>query len=116
MTTYTREQIVIDSLQRESQTMTHDTIQVTKTATMSNGTLLLADRTEAADGDIPANVVYVIDDAAITNTSIETGEELTLSAVSGLDWVKFNSNALKIGATALSGSQLTAFGKKTQAV
>ena len=116
MATYTREQVVIDSLQGASQTMTHETIQVTKTATMSNGTMILADRTEAAGGDLAANIVYVIDDVAITNTDITTNDVLTVSAVSGLDWVKFNSNALKIGSTALTSGQVTTFAKKTQAV
>lgn len=116
MAIYTREQVVIDSLQGASQTMTHETIQVTKTATMTNGTLLVAARTEAVDGDIAAAIAYVIDDVAITNTDIATNDVLTVSAVSGLDWVKFNSNALKIGSTPLTGAQITAFAKKTQAV
>ena len=116
MAIYTREQVVIDSLQGASQTMTHETIQVTKTATMTNGTLLLANRTEAASGDLAANIVYVIDDVAMTRTNIAVGEVLTVSAVSGLDWVKFNSNALKIGSTALTSGEVTTFAKKTQAV
>lgn len=91
--------------------MVFTTLQVTKTATMTHGTLLVAAGTEAVDADITAgDVVYVIDDLLIDD--VATGDVATVRAVAELDWVKFYADNLKVGSTALTGAQLTAFGKK----
>ncbi len=116
MATLSRNQVVLRALQGEGtgDAMINTTLQVTKTATMTNGTLLKADFTEAADEDITAgDVVYVIDDYLID--AVSTGDEATIRAVVELDWVIFRAEELKVGSTALSAAQLTAFGKKTQA-
>ena len=102
MATLTREQVVANWVEGAGVTtdFVYNTLQVTKTATMTHGTLLLADGTEAADLDITnGDVAYVID-------------EYTARVVEELDLVKFYGANLKVGSTALSGAQLTAFGKK----
>lgn len=117
MATITRPQLVLKSLQSDGQYMTHDTIQVTKTATMTYGTLLEADATESVTADITAGTVaYVIDDLAILSSEVATGDVLTVSAVhaKGMDWVIFKADELKLGSTALSGAELTTFAKSTQ--
>lgn len=116
MATLSRNQVVLRALQGEGMgdAMINTTLQVTKTATMTNGTLLKADFTEAADADITAgDVVYVIDDYLID--AVATGDEATIRAVVELDWVIFRAEELKVGSTPLTEAQLTAFGKKTQA-
>jgi len=116
MATLSRNQVVLRALQGEGtgDAMINTTLQVTKTATMTNGTLLKADFTEAADADITAgDVVYVIDDFLID--AVATGDEATIRAVVELDWVIFRAEELKVGSTPLTEAQLTAFGKKTQA-
>lgn len=116
MATLSRNQVVLRALQGEGtgDAMINTTLQVTKTATMTHGTLLKADFTEAADADITAgDVVYVIDDYLID--AVATGDEATIRAVVELDWVIFRAEELKVGSTPLSEAQLTAFGKKTQA-
>lgn len=116
MATLSRNQVVLRALQGEGtgDAMINTTLQVTKTATMTHGTLLKADFTEAADADITAgDVVYVIDDFLID--AVATGDEATVRAVVELDWVIFRAEELKVGSTPLSEAQLTAFGKKTQA-
>lgn len=116
MATLSRNQVVLRALQGEGtgDAMINTTLQVTKTATMTHGTLLKADFTEAADADITAgDVVYVIDDFLID--AVATGDEATIRAVVELDWVIFRAEELKVGSTQLTEAQLTAFGKKTQA-
>jgi len=116
MATLSRNQVVLRALQGEGtgDAMINTTLQVTKTATMTHGTLLKADFTEAADADITAgDVVYVIDDFLID--AVSTGDEATIRAVVELDWVIFRAEELKVGSTPLTEAQLTAFGKKTQA-
>lgn len=116
MATLSRNQVVLRALQGEGtgDAMINTTLQVTKTATMTHGTLLKADFTEAADADITAgDVVYVIDDFLID--AVATGDEATVRAVVELDWVIFRAEELKVGSTPLTEAQLTAFGKKTQA-
>jgi len=112
MATLNREQIVANALagQGAGDDMTHTTISVTKTATMVNGTLLLTNRTEAATGDLAANIVYVIDDPEIQFAA--TGAVVEVRAVEELDWVKFYGDNLKIGSTALTAAQQGTFAKK----
>lgn len=113
MATLTREQVVANWVEGAGVTtdFVYNTLQVTKTATMTHGTLLLADGTEAADLDITnGDVAYVIDDLLIKE--VATGDEFTARVVEELDLVKFYGANLKVGSTALSGAQLTAFGKK----
>ncbi len=115
MATLSRNQVVLRALQGEGtgDAMINTTLQVTKTATMTNGTLLKADFTEAVEADLASAVAYVIDDHLID--AVATGDEATIRAVVELDWVIFRAEELKLGSTALSEAQLTTFGKKTQA-
>ena len=118
MATLSRNQVVLRALQGEGtgDAMINTTLQVTKTATMTNGTLLKADFTEAAAADLVAetyDVAYVIDDHLING--VATSDEATIRAVVELDWVIFRAEELKLGSTPLTAAQLTLFGKKTQA-
>lgn len=114
MTTLTRPQLVLQSLQSDGTFMTHTTLEVEKTATMTYGTLLEADGTESTDTTLTAGTVtYVIDDHCIDE--VDTGTTTSVSVVSGLDWVTFREELLNIGGTALTTAQLTTFGKRTQA-
>lgn len=113
MATLTQEQIVANWVEGAGVTtdMAFDTIQVTKTATMTNGTLLEADFTESVDADITAGTVaYVIDDLLIKE--VATGDAYTVRAVSNLDFVKFYADNIKVGSTPLTTAQLATFGKK----
>lgn len=111
MATLNREQIVANSLagQGTGDDMTHITLAVVKTATMSNGTLLKNDGTEAVAGDLASDVVFVIDDPKVQ--FITTGSTDGVRVVRALDWVKFYGGSLKLGATALSSGELTTFAK-----
>lgn len=112
MTALKREQIVATGLagQGAGDEMTHATVEVTKTATMTNGTLLKADGTEAIAADLAADVAYVIDDPKVDFAA--AGDVVTVRACSALDWVKFYGANLKLGSTALSAGELTTFAKK----
>lgn len=111
MATLTREQIVANALagQGAGDDMTHTTVEVVKTATMSNGTLLKADGTEAIAADLATDIAYVIDDPEVQ--FIAEGATDGVRAVRALDWVKFYGENLKLGATALSTGELTTFAK-----
>lgn len=77
MATLSRVQVVIDYLTgaRTGNGMTHRSANVTKTATMTNGSALVAADTEAALADV-ALVTGVIDDIRIDNLAV--GEQLTV--------------------------------------
>ncbi len=119
MATLSRNQVFLDSFsaERTGQQMVKQTLQVTKTATMTHGTLLLADFTEAAGTDLAANAVYVIDDFLID--SVETGDEATVAAIDftiagSKSNVLLRGSELRLGATALTPTQLTTFAVKYQ--
>ena len=114
MATIKRPQLVLQSLQYDGNYMTHESITVRKTNTMTYGTLLKANKTEASSGDLGADVVYVIDDHNIDMAA--TGSDVLVTAVAGkgLDWVVFRKEELKLGSTALTSGQITTFGKKVQ--
>lgn len=112
MPTHTRPQVVATYLESAGvdSDMIFTSLEVTKTATMTHGTILKADATEAIAADLPAAAVYVIDDLLIDQA--ETGDVVTVRAVEALDWVKFYGANLKLGSTALSAGELTSFAKK----
>ncbi len=64
MTTFTRPQVVANSLQGLGSTddMTHTSVAITTTATMTQGSVLDAAGAEVADVAGAANGVFVIDD------------------------------------------------------
>lgn len=112
MATLSRPQLVLKSLQEDRQDLTHETIQVTKTATMSFGTLLKADRTEATAtelAELTYDIGYIIDDYQLLDTTVEVGTELTVSAVRHPEWISFRGEYLKLGATALDAGELALF-------
>lgn len=116
MATLTRPQVVLRALQGEGtgDAMINTSLTLTKTATMTHGTLLLADGTEAADLDITnGDVVYVIDDLLVDELAV--GEQDLVRVVEQLDWVIFRPEELRVGSTPLTAPQLTAFGKRYQA-
>lgn len=110
MPTLNREQVVANFQSfagNDNLDLTHTTLQVTKTATMSHGTLLLATGLEAVAADLAANIAFVIDDPKVDLAA--TGDVLTVSVVDNLPAVKFFAASLKLGATALSAGELTTF-------
>lgn len=113
MATLNREQVVANFQQyagTNTYDLTHETLQLTKTATMTHGTLLVAAGTEAINTDLAANVTHVIDDPKVDFAAV--GDVVTVSAVADLDAVKFYGSALKLGSTPLSAGELTTFAKK----
>ena len=112
MATLSRPQLVLKSLQEGRQDLTHETIQVTKTATMSFGTLLKADFTEATAtelAELTYDIGYIIDDYQLLDTTVAVGDELTVSAVRHPEWISFRGEYLKLGATALDAGELALF-------
>lgn len=112
MATLSRPQLVLKSLQEDRQDLTHETIQVTKTDTMSFGTLLKADRTEATAtelAEVTYDIGYIIDDYQLLDTTVAVGTELTVSAVRHPEWISFRGEYLKLGATALDAGELALF-------
>ena len=108
-----REQVVANFQQyagTNTYDLTHETLQLTKTATMTHGTLLLSTGLEAISTDLAANIAFVIDDPKVDFAA--AGDVVTVSVVSDLDAVKFYGSALKLGATPLSAGELTTFAKK----
>jgi hypothetical protein len=76
MPTFSNPQIVFNKLESEIGGMTHETLTVTKTATMTNGSLLIADGTEAAAA-AAATVAFVIDDRQVDE--LATGDSFEVS-------------------------------------
>ena len=77
MTTSHRQQAVLNGV--SPQAYTHDTVLVTVTGTMKNGSLLKADFTEAEVADA-ATALYIIDDPQMSEGLYGVGEK-TLVAV-----------------------------------
>ena len=110
MATLTRPQLVLKSLQSDGQYATHKTQEVTKTATMTYGTLLKADLTEATATDLASgtyDIGFIIDDASIDEAA--TGAVVTVSCVSRPEWLIFRGSELKLGSTALTAPQIVLF-------
>lgn len=78
MSVSTRPQIVLSRLVADTPYYTSETASVTKTATMANGSLLLANNTEAAVADV-ATVVSIINDPLINTVAV--GESLAVAIV-----------------------------------
>lgn len=114
MATLKRPQLVLQSLQYDGNYMTHESITVRKTNTMTYGTLLKANKQEAGAADLAAAIEYVIDDHNIDTVASGTDILVTAVAGKGLDWVVFRKEELKLGSTALTSGQITTFGKKVQ--
>ena len=111
MATLSRPQLVLKSIQEDGQDLTHTTLQVIKTATMTYGTLLVADFTEAVAADVTTTyaVAYVIDDYRLLDEDVATGDVLTVRAVSKPEFLILRSSLLKLGSTALTEAQVTAY-------
>lgn len=87
--------------------MSHDTVVVTKTATMESGSILKADGTEAAVADA-ATATLILDFAAVDVASV--GDVIAASAVKAYSQVKTGS--LKFSDAAYAGEALTALAGK----
>ena len=119
MATLCRDQIVLSMLKSEGSgfNAAATTLTVTKTATMSQGTLLKADGTEATATELVKatyDIGFVLVDDKIDET--EVGEQLVATTIDRLDFCIFRGALLKLGATALSAAQLTLLvaGSKTK--
>lgn len=98
MAVSSRPQVVFNevSTQLNTSDWTHDTVTVTWTATMSDGSLLVAANTEAALIDA-ANVVKVIDDPQAFEKGYQVGDTVAVNvAVQGN---VFNTAALSYSDT-----------------
>lgn len=112
MTTLSRPQLVLKSLQEDGQDLTHTTLQVIKTATMTYGTILKADFTEATATELAEgtwDAPYVIDDYRLLDTDVAVGDELTIRAVSQPEFLILRESQLKLGATVLSAPELVLY-------
>lgn len=70
MATFERKQVVINTLNSDrADDMTHRTVSVTKTATMAQGSALVAAGTEAAIANV-ALVTGILDDLRIDNADV----------------------------------------------
>lgn len=109
MATLRRDQIVLSMLKAEGSgfNAAATTLTVTKTATMSQGTLLKADGTEATAtelAEVTYDIGFVLVDAKIDKTVV--GEELVATAIDRLDFCIFRGALLKLGNVALSAGEL----------
>jgi len=89
------------------QEMSHDTVVVTKTATMENGSILKADGTEAAIADA-ATATHIINDTSFDVK--EEGDVVAVAAVKALAQVK-KAN-IKFSDGAYTSEALTALESK----
>tara|TARA_R110002153_G_scaffold53726_2_gene149555 strand:+ start:3650 stop:4003 length:354 start_codon:yes stop_codon:yes gene_type:complete len=107
-----RQQVVFNevSTQLNTSDWTHDTVLVTWTATMGNGSLLVAANTEAAEA-AAATVVKAIDDPSVDDKGYEVGDTVAVNvAVQGN---VFNTAALSYSDTdTVVASALTALAAK----
>lgn len=78
MPIFTRDQVVLAQLVEDTAGIVRDEVKVTKTATMANGSLLVAAGTEAAAA-AAATVTFVIDDSRVDQ--LEDGDVMTVSVV-----------------------------------
>lgn len=114
MSVQTPLQVTFGSISTEysNKGFSHETVEVTKTATMKNGSALVAANTEAAIASV-ATVAKVIDDPAIDN--VAEGESVLVSAaVRGCIFntaaVKFSdAGALVPAAATLLNAQLNTY-------
>ena len=108
MAVNSRPQVVLNEVTTQTTTSdwTNDTVLVTWTATMSNGSLLIADNTEAAEA-AAATVVKVINDPTVEAAGYEVGDTVSVNvAVQGC---VFNTAALSYSDTnTVTASALTA--------
>lgn len=112
MATLSRPQLVLKSIQEDGQDLTHTTLQVTKTATMTYGTILKADFTEASATELASatfDAPYVIDDYRLLDEDVKTGDKLTVRAVSGPQFLILRSSLLKLGSTALDTAEVALY-------
>lgn len=107
MPTFNDKKVVLNSVEAIKAGFTHTEIEVTKTATMQFGSMLVADGTEAAILDA-ANVVYVIDDPRVD--SLEVGDTLKVSVVTR--GCELSSGSLFFSDGALTTETLTALEAK----
>lgn len=108
MATLSRPQLVLRAIAEAW--ATHSSLEVTKTATMSFGTILKADGTEATATELAEatyDVGFIIDDAAIAE--VDTGDTFLARVVKNPEWIVFRGDELKLGATALDASELALF-------
>jgi len=112
MATLTRPQLVLDTIQHDGQDLTHTTLQVVKTATMTYGTILKADGTEATATDLAEltwDAPYVIDDYRLLDSTVATNDELTIRALSQPQFTVLRESQLKLGGTALDAGELALY-------
>lgn len=112
MATLSRPQLVLDTLQHDGQDLTHTTLQVVKTDTMTYGTILKADFTEATATELAEgtwDAPYVVDDYRLLDTDVVTGDELTIRALSQPQFTVLRESQLKLGSTALDAGELALY-------
>lgn len=112
MATLSRPQLVLKTLQEDGQDLTHTTLQVTTTATMTYGTILKADFTEASATELAEatfDAPYVIDDYRLLDETVTVGDVLTIRALSQPQFCILRESQLKLGSTVLSAGELALY-------
>ena len=107
-----RPQVVFNEVATQLNTsdFTHETVNVVWTATMSNGSLLIANNTEAAVA-AAATVVKVIDEGAVENKGYLVGATIAVNVATKGN--VFNTSALSYSDTdTVTASALTALAAK----
>lgn len=101
MPIFTRDQVVLAQLVEDTAGIVRDEVKVTKTATMANGSLLVAAGTEAAAADA-TTVKFVIDDPRVDK--LATGAQMTVSVVKA--GAVLNYGKIKFSDAAYAGEAL----------
>lgn len=112
MPTLTRPQLVLKTI--DEQSLAYETIVVTKVATMTQGSLLKADRTLAVAGDLAAAIVYIIDDTTVDDAATNAVVTVRVITEPAMSLTIFRASELKLANVKLTPTHLTTFGKKTQ--
>ncbi|BAV80914.1 hypothetical protein [Vibrio phage RYC] len=110
MTILTRPQLVLKSLQADGQDMTHMSVEITKTATMSYGSLLKADAEEATAAELADgawDVSYIIDDLKVED--LEVGDTMLARCVSQPQFLILRGELIKLGDTPLDAGELALY-------
>ncbi len=109
MTTFTRPQVVANSLQGQGTTddMTHTEVALTVTASMVQGSLLVAAGTEVAAAANAADAVFVIDDLGFHEGNYAVGAVVTTRVAERNCKLILANLQYADGATPASGAILT---------
>ena len=116
MATISRPQLVVHNALNGTE-ITHTTLQLTRTATMVQGTLLKADQAEASATELAAltyDVGFVIDDQDFEDVVV--GQTYHVRCVRRPDLVIMVGALIKLGSTPVDAGELALFQSGSNAV